>query len=101
MQFDKKLDPCTDEVLFLLTKYYTRVLNTFACYFDKVAVIGTEYASHPDSAMQLKQIIFTETFHFGYCNDINAASSELTRDLNIQMLVKIKAEVCGCQRLCP
>lgn len=51
MQFDKKLDPCTDEVLFLLTKNYTLVLNTFACYFDKVAVIGTEYASHPDSTM--------------------------------------------------
>lgn len=101
MQFDKKLDPCTDEVLFLLTKDYAGVLNACACYFDKVAVIGAEHASHPDSTMQLKQIIFSETFHFRHCNDINTAWLELARDLYIQVLVKVETKFCGCQRLCP
>ncbi len=101
MQFDQILDPCSDEVLFLLTKNYTPVLNTFACYFDKVAVIGTEYAPHPDSTIQLNQIIFTEALHFGYCNDINTASLELKRDLNVQMLVKVEAKDVCFQRLCP
>ena len=88
-------------MLVLLSEYYAVVFDSFARHLQKMAVIGTQHTPHLYCALQLLGVTFTEGPQIANRQDINAAPNELSRNLNIQLFVKIEAKVCRWQCVHP